>query len=57
MIVLLICLFYEIQQGEFSFIRFLCKKGFMKVAVITDDALKAEWLAQGVQDAMTVEWR
>ena len=28
----------------------------MKIAVIANDALKEEWLAQGVQEAMTIEW-
>lgn len=28
----------------------------MKIAVITNDALKEEWLAQGIQDAVGIEW-
>ena len=28
----------------------------MKIAVITNDALKAEWLAQGIQDPVETEW-
>ncbi len=28
----------------------------MKIAVITNDALKEEWLAQGMQDAAGIEW-
>jgi len=28
----------------------------MKIAVITDDTLKEEWMARGMQDAVLVEW-
>jgi len=28
----------------------------MKIAVISDDLLKEEWLAQGIQVAVQVEW-
>jgi len=28
----------------------------MKIAVITDDALKEEWMSRGIQDALLIEW-
>jgi len=28
----------------------------MKIAIITDDALKEEWISQGMQNAVQVEW-
>lgn len=28
----------------------------MKIAVITNDTLKEEWVAQGLQEAVTIEW-
>jgi 3-hydroxybutyryl-CoA dehydrogenase len=28
----------------------------MKIAIITDDALKEEWMSQGMQEAVRIEW-
>jgi 3-hydroxybutyryl-CoA dehydrogenase len=55
MIVLLIGLFYKIQQANLALYVFFAKT-IMKVAVITNDALKEEWMSPGMQEATLIEW-
>jgi 3-hydroxybutyryl-CoA dehydrogenase len=42
--------------GEFRFIRFLCKKVVMRIAVVATEAQQQEWMAQATNDTVSVVW-